>query len=336
MQWYYILLIVLFSVLLLYVVAGIVFNKTVYDRRSDYNKYLKYFTVDDFPGLERADYFIQKKNGTQIAAFMYQNSSITSYKGVITFIHGIGAGHEAYTSIIDLLCSNGYIVFSYDMASCGLSQGKGVKSPKQALEDLRETNKWLANTGEYAQYKHYVVGHSLGGFASLCSSSLDLDIKFDKIISISAINKSLGDVTPLKGLCLFFSPLLRLVEVIYYKKYLGISGANSVLSANTPTLIIHGNKDNVVSIEVFRKLQKAAISRDNVTCVELNNRHHQPHVSIKAEEIIDSKVMKLATLSIVAKRKTELLKELSDSIDFNQTIEPNKELFEDIFSFLEN
>ena len=320
---------------LLYVLLWLAYYFMLQKMRSDYNPYLKYFTVNDYPELVREDYTFVKKNGVQIAAFIYKDATITKYHGLVTFLHGIGAGHEAYTGVIKELCNHGYIVFAYDQSSCGLSGGDGIGSIKIVLEDLEEANEFLSNLKPYEDYPFFIMGHSLGGYASINSTSLRLRRPYEKIIAISPASDSLGQVRPVAIVENILYPVLRFYEFTHLKKFVGINGNKSIRESHTPTIVLHGDEDEIVPYRVFRGLVKASTHRENVQFVTFYGRRHQPHVTKDAETIIDTKVLRLAS-SFKLKGKPEVLEELKESIDFEKAVLPNNDFYKIVFDFLEN
>ena len=126
---------------------GMVFNK-----RYDDNNTLKYFYAEDFENLVTEPIsFISKKN--KINGFIYKDSTIKEYKGVIVFSHGLGVGHNQYTTEIDHFAKRGYIVVSYDVSGTANSEGKTIKGLTTALYNLRDCLTFIEGHEELSKYK---------------------------------------------------------------------------------------------------------------------------------------------------------------------------------------
>ena len=323
------------ALLLFYIVFYVVYYYVGLRRRSDYLPFLKYYTVKDYPELTREDFSFKKKNGSRIFAFIYKNKNIAAFKGVITFLHGVGAGHESYTSLIRNLCNNGYIVFTYDQSSCGLSDGKGIVSMYSVLEDLQDANEFLISLREYNKYSFFVMGHSLGGFGAICSTVIDLTRPFDKIVDISGACQPRRTIKQTRVAETILFPLLRVMEFIKFSKFARIKGDKEFAKSKTPTMVIHGKDDGIVPFSVFEKLKKVGGSRNDVVMVALEERRHQPHLTAEAENIVDNDVLKIVFAEIFGAKK-EKINQMTSEIDFSKTVLINEELMSQIYAFLDN
>jgi|GEM_PF-5790774 len=324
------------SAILLYCFFGWIFLLIAFWRRYDYNPFLKYYTVANYKGLEKEDFSFINSRKLRLKAFIYKYPS-RSYKGVITFVHGIGAGHEAYTSIIEYFCRHDYIVFAFDHSSSGESEGKGNTTVLDALSDLRYANKLLSTLNEYSMYKHFIIGHSLGGFCASSSALLNLDIPYKKMVSISGINRSSRDIIPTRIVATVFYPFYWFYDLIKYPKLHKVSAAKALTTIDKPFMFIHGTKDKMVAWGAFKKIQTASKNRTNVEIIVCEERRHQPHVSKEAESIIDTDVYNIVMKGMFnhSKRNQIELQAMKDKINFNKTIVPNYELMREITDFLE-
>ena len=323
------------AVIILYFIFYAVYYCVGLKRRSDYLPFLKYYTVDDYPELHREDFTFKKTNGDSLYAFIYKNRNFSDFKGVITFLHGIGAGHESYTSLIRDLANHGYIVFAYDQSSCGLSDGKGVVSMYGVLEDLSYANRFLVSLKKYDNYPFFIMGHSLGGFGAICSTEIELSRQYDKIVDISGACQPRRALKQTKIPETILFPILRLTEFMKYRKYAKIKGDKAFAKSTTPTMVIHGSKDTVVPVAVFKRLENISKNRNNVTMLELENRRHQPHLTAEAEDIVDRDVLKIILKEIFGTKKGKI-DQMTSKIDFSKTVIINDELLKQIYDFLDD
>ena len=146
---------------------GALFYKKLLIHRYDGEPYIKYFTAEDFPGLQ-AEPVEFDSDGNLLKGFFY------SYPGfredtLLIFCHGIGGGHRSYLTEIDLLAKAGYRVFAYDNTGCFASEGKDIRSMSRSLADLCNAIEFLKCEGIFQSYENVcVLGHSWGGFAAGC------------------------------------------------------------------------------------------------------------------------------------------------------------------------
>ena len=75
---------------------------------------MKYFTVDDFEDLENKEIEFKSNKGQTLKGYIYTNKNVNEYKGLIVFVHGMGAGHLSYTTEINTLAKAGFKVLAYD------------------------------------------------------------------------------------------------------------------------------------------------------------------------------------------------------------------------------
>ena len=91
--------------------------------RYDGNPLVKYFSVADFPGLQRTPFDFEGNAGQKLQGYYYYYSSPRRDRLVI-FDHGMGGGHDSYMKEIELIARRGYMVFSYDHTGCKESGGE--------------------------------------------------------------------------------------------------------------------------------------------------------------------------------------------------------------------
>lgn len=335
MIWIWLAPCIVLSVIVVYLLLVFLMIVLGLNRRNDYNPYLVYYTNKDYPTLEKEEYSFTSCTNT-LKAFVYYYPR-EQYKAVITFIHGIGAGHEAYTSVIERLCSYGYIVFAYDQTGCGESEGKGRLSAKQGLYDLIEANRFLASLDKYSKYPFYIMGHSWGGFLAATSSLLPLDRPYEKIVSASPINKGLYDVKIFNGPLLIFKPGFILFDTVLFPIFSKVSTKSALKQTKQPTLVIYGENDNLIPLKVFRKYDEVAKENDIVSIVSLPNRRHQPLLSKAAEDIINDEIPKITkyTMFKVKEKNIDTLLKLKSEIDFETAIKLDETVFAKIKEFFD-
>lgn len=86
-MWIFYITIIIFLILLLFAKLILFF---AFGKRSEFNPNLKYFTVDDFENLKSTP--IEFNSGKNLLkGYLYINNNIQDFKGLVVFVHGMGA-----------------------------------------------------------------------------------------------------------------------------------------------------------------------------------------------------------------------------------------------------
>ena len=98
---------------------------SVFGKRCEGNPNLKYFTADDFEDLDYEKIEFKSNKGQILRGNIYTNKKVKEkdIKGLLVFVHGMGAGHLSYTTEINTLAKNGYKVLAYDNTGTCASEG---------------------------------------------------------------------------------------------------------------------------------------------------------------------------------------------------------------------
>ena len=139
--------------------------KSVLFRRHDPDESIFYFSHSDYDGLEAKEFSFISKRGHLLKGNFYSYPDCKP-DCLIVFEHGMGNGHNSYFGEIELLCKNGYLVYSYDHTGCNKSEGEHIHGLSGSLSDLDDCINALVSKG-YTEEQISVIGHSWGGFSSL-------------------------------------------------------------------------------------------------------------------------------------------------------------------------
>ena len=138
---------------------------------------------------------IIERSGEEIRFFTsYDNTSLACSiihpdkpsKGVILFIHGIGARANLYLPLADELAANGYTIYLLDIRGHGYSQGvKGHMPTGDAMaKDIKHFYEYVLSVEGNNQ--HYIaMGHSLGTYVWINTLAAYQDLNIDALILIS-------------------------------------------------------------------------------------------------------------------------------------------------------
>ena len=107
-------------------------------------------------------------------------------KGVILFIHGLGARSNVYLPLADELAEDGYIIYLLDIRGHGYSRGvKGHMPSSDAMgKDIHHFYEYVFSV-EGSSQKYIAIGHSLGTYIWINTLSSYSDIEIDALVLIS-------------------------------------------------------------------------------------------------------------------------------------------------------
>lgn len=261
------LILILISILL---IADLAIVKTYY-KRCDGVPTIRYPSYTEYEGLERRrSYFVNDKKA-RINTFVYRHK-LDSYKAVIMMIHGVGSGHTYFMNLIDFLCKNGYIIFTYDQYACGSSEGRIMGSMTQGISDVKYALKALEADEELAKYPLYVFGHSWGGMCA--ANSVRFSNKIEKVIDVAGIeNESM--MAP-AGVGLF----LKLRNFFIYGKYAFYSASGALKKTTAKVMYLQGNCDLIVDPrKTGLKYQEMFKNKKNIEVKMIPEKGHAPYTT---------------------------------------------------------
>lgn len=320
----YVILIVISSIiLLLFAFAGLIYH-FAFGNRQDKNPLLKYFSASDF-SLTADEFTLGKLSGA-----IYENKSAVPKNGVIIFAHGMGPGHCAYTTEIAYFCNLGYTVVAVDSLGCGFSQGKGIRGMYEGANTVIQTIDFVKR--QFAGSKIYLVGHSWGAYSVLCASR---ERQVDKVVAISApstpVKTVYGATSPIlsKPFAAVLSPFWYLINFFKFGKRGNSSAVKCVENNSTPTLIIHGDKDAVVS---RKHAVYYAAEGKHITKYLAEGKAHNPYNTVAAEAKLAELTRALQNCKKMAKEERE---EFFKNFDYNAATEEDPSVMRVISDFLE-
>lgn len=288
--------------------------------RQEGTKQLKLFYLEDYPDMS-GDRFEFISDGKKLRGYKYYIDK-KNIKAVVILHHGMGAGHNAYEELIHNLVKHGYLVYAYDNACCGDSEGDGWWNFATSLIDQENFFKWFENDEDQKGQKRIVLGHSWGGFTAING----LRYKVDKVVAISAFNDIVSLLTGLIPPLKIFAPLLRGMQKHYYGEY-GIANCYKLLqSSNIPVLLVHGEKDDTVSYKKhFLKWKKKLANKNNIKFYTVKYRYHQPYTTV------DSQMYYRYLNDLINKGKTDNFPE----VDYKLLLDQDFVVLNTIFDFID-
>lgn len=317
--------------------AAIVLRKSILGHRYDDNGTLHYFSVDYFENLKSKNVQFKSEKYNLSGAFYYTDNLIPS--GIIVFAHGIGAGHIQYMTEIDYFVKHGFLVFAYDTRGCLNSEGKGISFFQKALIDLNNAIGFVKKYESLQKYKLFLFGHSMGAYCVNNISYFRKDI--DGIVSLSGFNSSVGlykdfisAVSPKFGKILGF--FLKLEEIFRLGKMTKINSIDSLKNTSIPTLLISGDKDNVVNVQkTFMTFKSELSSNSQIEFCLVNDRYHRPNITIEAAEYDQEVNREILEMNQKYKNKipSEEKEKMYNSFDYHKLVEMDEAVMQKIISF---
>ena len=322
-------IIILFVLLFLFfgIVVTIQYNK-VFGKRIDNPKYLKYFAVSDYPGLNKQDISFISTHNNKLYGGIYSYQRY-KYLGLVIVSHGMGGGHMAYATEINHFAKLGFLVLSYDNTGTAKSEGKKIYGLQQAVLDLDACLKYVKEDENLNKYKILLYGHSMGGYA--VSNVTSLNKQISGVVSLAAPNCA-DDVIPKK---FFISFWFHLLEKINFKNNAKLKTIESYKKATMPILVIHGTLDPDVPFMTFEKYQNE-VNNDNIHFLAVENKMHRPNISDKAVLYIIKNNHELDGLHIKYGKKIpdDVLKNYYENLDYQLLVEFDNNVMDKVDQFM--
>lgn len=344
-----ILIVVLISfivfVVLLYLFANAILN-LIFGKRCEGNPNLKYFTAEDFEELNATKIEFKSDKGQILRGYVYQNNKIkeNDIKGLLVFVHGMGAGHFSYTTEINTLAKNGYKVLAYDNTGTCMSDGKKLNGFYQAVIDLKHCLEYIKTNSDLNNYNLGLIGHSWGAYTVCQSLKYESNVK--SVVGMSGPDSFEKLVTSSMGkLGKIINPFLRKINEIKFGKE-SLDSSIDVLKNvddSVSVLLLHGEDDSTCKIEnsmIFN--QDDFKDKENIKTILFEGKNHNIYQSIESEKYLNE------VFKTIEKYKKELKKEQKNkeieenlktyykNIDYRKITEEDQEVMEIIIEFFNN
>jgi len=334
---------ILYAIIIIFLIllglAKIILN-LIFGKRCEGNPKLKYFTTDDFHELNASIIEFKSNKGQILRGNIYTNENVKEYKGLIIFVHGMGAGHLSYTTEINTFAKAGFVVMGYDNTGTCTSEGKNLKGLFQSVIDLNHALKFVKENKNLNKYPVFLVGHSWGAY-TVCQL-LQFKHEIKAVVAMSGFNDSSDLICDLMKSETrinfnFLKPFLKLVNLFTFGKQ-GIKSTIDVLKdTQVPILLLHGESDKTVSIGNSLVANKEVLdSKNNIKIILYKDRFHNVYQTKESEAYLNSVFRELADLNKKYKGK-----ELEDKvipiykdIDYKKITEEDKEVMNTIINFL--
>ncbi len=304
-------------------------------KRFDPDGTAYYFSKQDFESLRSNDFTFTGNKGQRLSAHIYFKDDAKTDR-IIIFEHGMGCGHRAYLREIDLLCTHGYTVYTYDHTGTLDSEGEHIRGFSQSLCDLKYAIDALRQIPEYSASSLCVIGHSWGGFSAMNSTSVCPEITH--IVALAGfISPKVIQAQNFRGVLSLYRKAAFRLEEEEFGELAHVSALDSLDNSNAKALIIHSKDDNIVNYNMhFGVLKEKFKNRDNIYFFEIDGKKHNPNYTCDA---IKYKSQFYDDLNSKAKKgllETEDEREkFRNSYDWIRMTEQDMNVWNRIFEFLD-
>ena len=323
-MFWWILLGILVFIVLVYMFIGFYFHHMMFGKRFTKDPIVKYYSVDMFENFKFEPIEFDYKKGKIKGNIYYYE--LEKYKGILVFSHGMFANHEAYLQDIEYLAKNGYKVIGFDYFGTEYSDGKNLRGLGNSLACLDfvvfETLK------KFKDYKVYVMGHSWGGFASLCIQKYQT--RLAGVVTMAPFVKAPNLLLNMGPKYLYPAlPFFMLKDCISCGAYSLDNGIRILKEGKVRTLVLHSRDDHMVNYYKNTFLLTEYVKRNDVSFIILNGKRHNPNYSKEAIDYTVEVTEKLTSLP------NEEKLDYRKSLDYQLMGKLDLEIMDKIIKFLD-
>lgn len=275
----WILLGIVVFVLLAYMILGLFLHHSLFGKRFTKDPIIKYYSIEMFDGLKSEPIdFNYNKGKIRGNIYFYDKEK---YNGIVVFSHGMFSCHQAYLQEIEYLAKNGFKVIGFDYYGVDLSDGKNLRGLGNSLACLDKVVFEVFKL--YKNEKIFVMGHSWGGYASLCISKYHP--RLSGVVCMAPFVKATNLLKGLAPRALYPAlPFFLLKDYFSCGRYIFENGINVLKDTNVNVMILHSKDDHMVKYYSNTYLLTEYVKKDNVKYMILNGKKHNPDYSNEAIE----------------------------------------------------
>lgn len=330
-------IVIILLVVVLFALAIIILNTAGVNKRCEGDDNLKYLKAKNFDNLNALPISFKSDKQQTLNGFLYSSAKVDTYKGLLVFSHGMGAGHLAYTTEINYLAQKGYIVLAYDNTGTCTSEGKKIKGFAQGIIDLKYALEFVKSREDLKDLSLLLVGHSWGAYSVSNVSALKPSVEIKGIVAFSpfnSMNKLIRDVAKqkTKANLSILSPFFDIVNLVRFGKAGILRTCDSINSNSIPTLIMHGGNDMQVTLKNSPVGKKHKIQDNrNARTVLYDSKYHNVYLAKEAEQYLNDTFAKIESLG---KNSPEAY-EIYQNIDYSLITKEDLSVMETVSTFLE-
>lgn len=242
----------------LYVFGGTAVSYLIYSQtftRVEYSQSRTGFVPNlDYSDIDQAEYpreeFLFNVDGNNLSGYEYGKENS---RGLIIISSGLGGTGDDYTVFVTRFIDDGYRVITYDNTGVANSEGKSTQGLAQSAIDLDALLSHVESQSRYDSLPIYLLGHSWGGYGVCAALSKPHRVK--AVVSMAGYNDPLESFTELGrqnagGAFDLLGPQMWLIQKSYFGAALDVNAVDAINSNNIPFLIIQGENDALVTMDV--------------------------------------------------------------------------------------
>lgn len=328
---------IILLIIFLFAFAIIILNTAGINKRCEGNDNLKYLKAKNFDNLNALPISFKSDKGQALNGFLYSSAKVDTYKALIVFSHGMGAGHLAYTTEINYFAQKGYIVLAYDNTGTCTSEGKKINGFAQGIIDLKYALEFVKCRDDLKGLSVLLVGHSWGAYSVSNVSALNPNVEIKGIVAFSpfnSMNKLIRDIAKQKTKLnlSILSPFFDVINFVRFGKAGVLRSCDSINSNSIPTLVLHGGNDMQVTVKNSPVGQKHKIQDNpNARTVLYENKAHNVYLSRDAEQYLNDTFAKIESLG----NNSPEAYEIYQNIDYSLITKEDLSVMETVSSFIE-
>ncbi len=298
---YFLIAIAIICILLCFVAIKIM-DTAGFSKRCEGNENLKYFKAKNFDNLNARPINFKSNKGQTLNGFLYSNAKVDTYKALIVFSHGMGAGHLAYTTEINCFAQKGYLVLAYDNTGTCSSEGEKLYGFAQGIIDLKHALDFVNSREDLKDMPLLLAGHSWGAYSVCNVSALIPDKEIKGIVAFSpfnSMNKLIRDIAKSKTKLnlSILSPFFDLINLIRFGKTGVLRTCDTIDGNSIPTLVMHGGNDMQVTVKNSPVGKPHKIKNNpNARTVLYESKYHNVYLAKDAEQYMNDTFAKIASL----------------------------------------
>lgn len=322
--------------IMLFVVALKIMDATGIGKRCEGDENLKYLKAKNFDNLNARPIDFKSDKGQTLNGFLYSSAKVDSYKALVVFSHGMGAGHLAYTTEINYFAQKGYLVLSFDNTGTCESEGAKINGFAQGIIDLKFALEFVKSRDDLKDMPIILVGHSWGAY-SVCNVSAITDIEIKGIVAFSpfnSMNKLIRDIakTKTKLNLSILSPFFDLINLLKFGKTGILRTCDTINDNSVPTLVMHGGNDMQVTVKNSPVGKPHKIKdNENARTVLYESKFHNVYLAKDAEQYLNDTFAKIKTLG----KDSPEAYEVYQNIDYALITKEDLNVMETALSFME-
>lgn len=235
--------------------------------------HLPHISCKKFPedfNLEYINHFITTEHNKKIQLWEFGKDRSLPH---ILFTHGWANAADSFLPLVPYF-TDSYQVFLLNTRNHGDSEDGRHASIIQYKTDILTAVDYIAGSARN-KVNIFLVGHSLGGAASLYAASENDSV--DGVVSIG----SFADMEKFMYTWLrrahmprlFITSMISYIEIRTGIRFADISPSATIRQYKGPVLIVHGTQDETVPFTALTTLKKSA-NRENVKTLKLKGHSH--------------------------------------------------------------